>query len=222
MRVFRRIVLPCAALLASTAISLAYETRPRSVRITTQPGQSIQPMIEPVELPRPRDIDSSLTNPSGLAIQIIPKSTFAIGENMSLRVTTRKAGYLVVFDLDATGKLSQIFPNAISMSDPAGIRENGNLIAPSKALSLPETAAATPYQFVASEPFGTGMVVALLSDKPLQFIDLPELPATISGPEQALQFIRDTTKQLKIIPDTDQGRVEVPKWSITSATYTVR
>ena len=224
----RWLILACVALLSCPASAMAEpSSRQRSVRITSEtPRTSSTPTIVPdtafVERSQTRDIDSSINNPSGVSIEFSPKSIFAMGESMVLRVTTRKAGYLILFDLDATGKLTQIFPNAISMSDPAGIKENVNLIVPGKPLTIPNVGSLSSYQLVASEPIGSGLVVAILSDKPLQFIDLPEVPPSVTGLDQALQFIRDTTRLLKIIPDTDAGRVETPKWSFASVAYTVK
>jgi len=161
------------------------------------------------------------TKSDGLSVEAIPQSDFNIGQQISFRVTTEKSGYLVLVDVDAEGKISQIFPNLMVLSDPAGVNENANFLKAGQSLVMPDGSAASPYRFVAVPPSGTSMIVAILVDTPVQFIDLPDVPSQFAGQARAIEFIRDTARTLQILPATGRA-ARKPKWVFASAFYDVR
>ena len=50
------------------------------------------------------------TNTASVSLQILPSQTVNVGGKVSFGVTARKTGYLILVDVDAEGRMSQIFP----------------------------------------------------------------------------------------------------------------
>ncbi|XUJ35136.1 DUF4384 domain-containing protein [Bradyrhizobium japonicum] len=50
------------------------------------------------------------TNTASVSLQIRPSETVNVGGKVSFGVTARKTGYLILVDVDAEGRMSQIFP----------------------------------------------------------------------------------------------------------------
>ena len=79
----------------------------------------------------------------------------------------------------------------------------------------------TGFEFVASPPFGTAMVVAILSDLPVQAIDLPDIPATMTGRTDALNYLTKLAGDLRI-PGEGGGRLREARWSFDAKFYAIR
>jgi len=161
-------------------------------------------------------------NPAGIALDILPDSEVALGSRLGFKVTSEKPGYVVLVDIDAAGKLTQIYPNGQSLTTPAGQLPTDNQIRPGAPLVLPAKRADLNYEFVASPPAGVGMVVAILSQQPVQMVDLPDVPAAIAGKASAADYVRDNTRTLKIIPADSVDVVEDPKWSFSTRFYKIK
>jgi hypothetical protein len=128
-----------------------------------------------------------IPNPAGLAMQILPGPDIAVGSQVSFQVSSKKAGYLILVDVETTGKLVQIYPNPMSLMLPGGVRENANFLRPGKPVRIPDRE--NPYsgfEFVASPPTGTAMVVAILGDRQVQLVDLPDVPGSLAGSASAV------------------------------------
>jgi hypothetical protein len=194
----------------------------RSVRVTGAPSAP-QSSSTPATPSVPPDFQlPEAENSAGIAIDVLPSAIFDLGSKISFRVSTHKPGYLILVDVDSSGKLSQIYPNAISMSGASGAKDNANYLKASRPTTIPNKPSGAGFQFVTSLPEGTGMVVAFLCDKPIQFMDLPDVPAPLVGQPQALEFLLTATKELKVIPTNDAGRLEDAKWSISSRFYLIK
>ncbi len=159
-------------------------------------------------------------NAAGVSLDLIPDLEIAAGSKVGFRITTRRAGYLILVDVDASGKLTQIFPNTMTASHSG--REASNLVKPGRPLTIPQFG--SPYagfEFVAEPPAGVAMVVALLSDKPVQLVDLPNAPPPAVAPGETLKYVRDQTRSLKV-PSSDGGQLEQPNWSFDSKFYVIK
>jgi hypothetical protein len=162
-------------------------------------------------------------NPAGIAVEILPRAELKIGEKIALRVATRKQGYLVLVDVDATGKLTQIYPNRRSLLAAQDGQENINLIKPGRSVTIPEIG--NPYagfEFVAAPPTGVAMVVAILSDRPVQMLDLPDVPSSLIGQGGAISYLTDWTRNLRIASGDASGRLEEATWSFDAKLYVIR
>lgn len=198
----------------------------RSVRIIEEPsaeapapGAELEPP-QPSSAP-PHERRKSAGAGAGVRVDILPKEEFALGAPMTFRVTAEKPGYVVLVDVDAQGKLSQIYPNMVTLSDPAGIDEKANFLRAGQSITLPDARAGT-FRFIASPPTGVGMVVAILSDTPLQVIDLPDVPTALAGQNKAADFVMETTRTLQILPADGERPARAPKWAFATRFYGIK
>src|SRR5687767_2836965 len=116
-RLALKIVIPALAVALATLPAQAQgdgADNSRAVRIIeTPPGQPAAPVLG---APPMGDVDirrSSINvpNPAGVELAILPDVELSPGARVSLRIGTRQQGYLIVVDIDPTGKLTQIYPN---------------------------------------------------------------------------------------------------------------
>lgn len=164
-------------------------------------------------------------NAAGLSMQILPGPDITAGSQVSFQVSSKKAGYLILVDVDATGKLVQIYPNPMSLMGPNGVREKSNFIQAGKTLRIPDRGNAySGFEFVASPPIGTAMVVALLSDRPVQLVDLPDLPGSVAGSASAADYLTKLANELRI-PSGGKGATDQlaeAHWSFDVKFYAIR
>jgi len=157
-------------------------------------------------------------NPAGVAIEILPGAEVEVGAKMAFRVSTKRPGHLILVDVDAEGRLTQIFPNRYSLMTPRGGQPKSNLIRPGRPVEVPDLG--NPYagfEYVAEPPAGSGLVVAILSDQPVQLVDLPDVPLSLVGQRAAFNYIYDLARTLRITPEDENGKVTEPKWSFAAA-----
>lgn len=166
-------------------------------------------------------VSTKAANAAGLSLEMTPGSDIAIGTKVSFRISTRKEGYLVLLDVDASGKLTQIYPNPMSLMTASVGRQNSNLVKPGKPVLIPNPTDATGFEFVAAPPQGTAMVVALLGDRPVQVIDLPDIPGNLLGQTDALGYLSSLAQELRI-PSGDSGQLQPIKWSLDAKFYSIR
>jgi hypothetical protein len=181
----------------------------------------------PVALPAPpKELPAasiSVENSAGVAIDILPGNKLHIGEKIMLRVSTKRAGYLVIVDVGANGKVTQLYPNVRSLMTMSRERIRANLIQPGHAIRIPNPL--NPYagfELVASPPTGIATVLAMLSERPVQVVDLPDVPATMVGRAQAVGFLRDAAQKLLIAAADGAGSFEPARWSFDAKFYAIR
>jgi hypothetical protein len=163
-----------------------------------------------------------VANAAAVAVDIIPGPNIAVGSRVSFRISTKKAGYLILVDVDAAGKLTQIYPNPISLLANSAGRQNANYLKPGKSVLIPNPADPfAGFEFVAAAPFGTAMVVAILSDRPVQLVDLPDIPDSLTGQASAVAFLTKLAGDLRI-PEGDGGRLQEARWSFDAKFYAIR
>jgi hypothetical protein len=145
-----------------------------------------------------------------------------VGGKVTFRVSAKRPGYLILVDVDAAGRVTQIFPNRGSLLR-IGSRENLNLLKPGRAMTIPEPGNAyAGFEFVAAPPTGTAMVVAILSDRPVQMLDLPDVPAEVAGQPEALNYIADAARSLRIASASESRGLLEARWSFDAKLYVVR
>ena len=197
MRRAAALALCLAALLAGAAQALA------QVRLTPAPPGATQ-----------------APNPAGLTLEIVPGPQVKIGQNVWFRASAAKPGYLVLIDVDPNGKLTQIYPNLESLRIPAGGDGESNRLRPGRAVSVPDPASPIAnFEFVVEPPAGPGLVVGLLSPHPVQHVDLPETPVAKLGTPEAIDFIFNQARALRIV--SERGLID-PQWSLAAAPYEIK
>jgi hypothetical protein len=78
------------------------------------------------------------------------------------------------------------------------------------------------FEYVAEPPLGVGTVVAILSDRSVQMIDLPDLPETITGQQAAVDYLYTVAQGLKIAPADKPGEFIDGVWSFDAKSYQIR
>jgi hypothetical protein len=184
-----------------------------------QPALPPGPDMSPARLER-LNATVKVENPAGVSVDLIPRLEVAAGSKIGFRVAAKRQGYLILVAVDPAGKLTQIFPDP---SGPThGLRDATNFIRPGHPLTLPQVG--TPYagfEFVADRSTGIAVVIALLSDKPVQVVDLPDTPLPGFAPDETLKYVRDQARTLKV-PNPNSGELEQPNWSIDGKFYLIK
>ena len=195
----------------------------RAVRIIeTPPGQPATPPPV-VSAPPMGDVDIrrpiKVQNPAGVELAILPDVELAAGTRVSLRIATKQQGYLIVVDVDPTGKLTQIYPNRHSLQLLES-RETLNLIKPGQPITIPNRHNPfAGFEFVASPPSGVAMLVAILSDRPVHLVDLPDVAPPQNG-QAAFDQLMEVARQLRIA--REDGALAETKWSFDAKLYLVK
>lgn len=162
-----------------------------------------------------------LANSAEVTIEMMPGQTVSVGSRVSFRIASKKAGYLVLIDVDATGHLTQIYPNTASLVRTS--KPNGNFIKPGGKLTIP--LATDPYgggvEYVVLPPNGEAMIVAILSPQPVQILDLPDVPPEARSQSDALAFLAKWTSELRI-PDDATRQLREVRWSFNAKPYSIR
>ncbi|MGZ2504915.1 hypothetical protein ACVINI_005460 [Rhizobium beringeri] len=160
-------------------------------------------------------------NEAGVAVDVLPGTAVSIGDKVAMRVSTKKSGYLILVDIDASGKLTQLYPNKRSMGLKPTAKSGDNRLDPAQPVVVPD--ARNPYtgfEYVVEGPAGVGMVVAILSDKPIEVLDLPDVPTPLVGQRAAFNYVYDLARSLRIVGDDETGAQG--KWSFDSKFYRIR
>jgi hypothetical protein len=167
-------------------------------------------------------VQVKLNNPASVNIEIMPEAEVKIGAKIFFNVSTKKSGYLILVDVDASGKVTQIYPNLHSMTIPHGATENTNLLKSDRYVSIPDpNNAFAHFEYVAEPPPGKGMILALLSAKPVHVVDLPDVPPDLLGSDEAVTYLYDAACALRIAPHEANAPLADPQWSFVAKLYSI-
>ena len=172
---------------------------------------------------KPEDVPQSALvhgNTAGLAVDFVQGAQLKVGQSAQVRVTTQKTGYLVLLDVAADGKVTQVFPNALSLSSPTGGRKGSNLVAPGRPLLVPNPK--NPYEHFTWEieaPTGEGRLIAILSKDPLRSVSVPERPTTLDTSASGDLVARIAYELLR--EPMIAGRVQRREWSLVQTPYRI-
>ena len=214
--------LVCLVVFASAAAAQG-APQGRSVKILTDVPDAIAPAAIPsMSTAKLASLNAGMKtdNAAGLSLDLIPSGEIIAGSKIGFRITTKKPGYLILLDVDAAGKLTQIFPE--TATETGAIRDTPSMVKPGKPLIIPPIG--SPYanfEFIAQPPAGVGMFVALLCDKPVQVVDLPNAPPPAFAPGDTLKYVRDQTQAL-VIPLQNANRLDRPSWSFDGKIYLIK
>jgi hypothetical protein len=152
-------------------------------------------------------------NAAGLAIDILPSKQVRIGDSITARLTSGRAGSLILLDVSAEGQLVQLFPNEVTVKHGSDGR-----IRPSEPLLVPDNYYG--FKFTAGEPAGKGTLIAIVAEDLVSFDDL-------TGPHGDFEPIGDSKSYLatlgrKLRTISFRGRANrALEWSVTTADYEV-
>jgi Domain of unknown function (DUF4384) len=165
------------------------------------------------------NVPAGIPNPAGVSLEISPGPSVGVGTKVSFRVTARKPGYLLLIDIDANGNMSQIFPSPemiVQSQDAAR-----NFIKPGEELLIPNAEARKRgFDYVITPPTGEAAVVAILSERRVQILDLPDTQQPRTEAE-TIGYLTGWTSALRV-PDLDSGKLQPSSWSFDIKPYSIR
>jgi hypothetical protein len=163
---------------------------------------------------------SDIPNPANVSLRMSPGQSVSVGTKISFQVTAKKPGYVLLVDIDANGTISQIFPSPemIGQSPEAA----ANLIRPGEELLIPNPAAQKRgFEYVVTPPIGEATIVAILSDRRVQIIDLPDNAEKLRTEAEIISYLTRWTSELRI-PDPATGKLQQSNWSFDIKHYTIK
>ena len=167
-----------------------------------------------------RNTVMAVPNTANVSLQMNPDQSVSVGTKISFRVTTKKPGYLLLVDIDAGGKMSQIFPSPemIVQSQEAAT----NFIKPGAELLIPNSEAKKRgFEYVITPPLGEAAVVAILSDRRVQIIDLPDDTPKQPTEAEIISYLTEWTSKLRV-PDPGTGKLQPSNWSFDIKKYSIK
>ncbi|HEU0148290.1 MAG TPA: DUF4384 domain-containing protein [Bradyrhizobium sp.] len=157
---------------------------------------------------------------ASVSLEILPGQTVSIGSKVSFGVTARKAGYLILVDVDPEGRMSQIFPTSELLAQ-SGERDI-NLVRPGVEFVVPTPSARQRgFEYVVSPPTGSAVIIAILSERSVQLIDLPGTPRKLQAGADALSYLAAWTSELRV-PDSGSGKLVPNNWWFDIKAYSIK
>lgn len=193
----------------------------RSVATTSSAIPPVHPAITVAQNASGRSNDAiEIPNTAKVSLQMNPDRTVTVGTRISFRVTAGKPGYLLLVDIDANGKMSQIFPSPemIVQSEEG----SANFLRPGEELVIPNSAAQkSGFEYVITPPAGNAAVVAILSDRRVQLLDLPDDAQKPRTEAQTIRYLAGWASELRV-PDSGTGEMQRSNWSFDIKRYSIR
>jgi len=152
-------------------------------------------------------------NQAGLALEILPAARVRLGQEMAFRVTAAASGYLVVFDVNAAGQVTQLFPNRYSAASG-----KGNRIAAGEPVRIPD--AYYGFRFTAGEPTGPGLLFAILTQDPIPLDDLLMANKDLEPVANPSAYLAILAGRLRLPVGKDGGQ-GTAVWSKAAAAYQI-
>jgi hypothetical protein len=165
------------------------------------------------------NVPANIPNIAGVSLQMSPGQSVSVGTKISFRVTTKKPGYLLLIDIDANGNMSQIFPTPemiVQSQDAAS-----NFIKPGEELLVPNSEARKRgFDYIITPPTGEATVVAILSERRVQILDLPDTQKPRTEAE-TISYLTEWTSGLRV-PDSGTGKLQPSNWSFDIKPYSIK
>lgn len=207
----------CDEVGAVCRLGLMPQLRAPAAFLTTSLQAGLRPTIAGVA----RKQIPKIQNSAGVTVEVAPMVEAGPGQPFSVKVTSRKTGYVILVAIQPDGRLAQVYPDPALAETakaqrklPAGARSLAemNLIQAGRSLTLPVKAPA------GRSMAGTSVIVAILSDRPVQLLDLPATPPNASDAIGGLVYVHDYARLLKVADRAGGGLRDV-EWSFDAALF---
>jgi secreted trypsin-like serine protease len=152
------------------------------------------------------------------AITINRGTKVQLGEDAVFDITSRVPGRVLLIDINAEGKVAQLFPNPFS---------DGKRVSGGETFTVPDQAS---YRFPAQEPLGRGKLVALVVPDSFNMAALKRarrekgfgVAAALSYFQNLIQLIRNATgaKGFGVV-GTDAGDDSLSGWAMADLDYEI-
>ncbi len=223
---FKRIGVAGLAIgLALAFTSTGARAEDRSVTIIEGAPEPTEPEAPPVVPPIPSTPGVMLrtTNPAGVHVDLVPGADLPVGTDVVFKVATEKPGYLILVDINADKQATQIYPNVMSLAQTQAKKAGTNLLKPGTPVEIPD--AKNPlarFVFRTEPPLGSGVIIAILSDQPVQLIDLPELPPDLPSSQAYVDAIDQSLRKLLVAQAGKPGKFDQGTWSLSAVEYSIK
>ncbi len=147
--------------------------------------------------------------------RVEPQNRFKVNDMMQIQIRSQHSGYFLLFDINSEGKLTRLFPNEFAKQ--SYVKAGQIVIIPDKSYG---------FDFVAGEPLGKGLLIALVVEDHLARVQelLPEAFEQIQA-QQAQTVLQQLRQQLnRTLPQEipGEGTVNRPiRWSIAVVDYEI-
>jgi hypothetical protein len=198
----------------------------RAVNIIESPGSAPGTAPSPALAPPPAAIDVHQAairtdNAAGVQLTILPDVELTAGTKVVFRIASEASGYLILVDVDPTGKLTQIYPNRHSLQ-VRDSPESLNFVKAGQTVTIPnQQNPFAGFEFVTAPPAGIAMIIAILSNRPVHMLDLPDVVPPQAG-QAAFDQLYEAARRLRIVRDEGAESLQEPKWSFDAKLYLVR
>jgi hypothetical protein len=170
--------------------------------------------------PDRNDAPANIPNTANVSLQMSPDQPVSVGSKIAFRITTKKPGYLLLVDIDADGKMSQIFPNPEMLVQSR--EAAANFIKPGEELLIPNaTARKRGFEYVITPPTGEAAVVAILSERRVQILDLPDKAQKPRTETETISYLTGWMSGLRV-PDPGSGELKPSNWSFDIKRYSIK
>jgi hypothetical protein len=152
-------------------------------------------------------------NKANLQVKILPHNRFKLGEAMKIQVHSDRNGYLLLFDINSAGKLTRLFPNKFSQRINGYVKKNQTITIPNRYYD---------FEFVAEEPLGSGLLIALLVEDELSAIQklLPSAFIQVQA-KNAQLMLQQLRQQLNQTLEQKNKANRPVNWSMVVVKYEI-
>ena len=154
-------------------------------------------------------------NAAGVRLEMVPSSRVRLGEEIKLRVHSGRPGHLLLVDVDADEKVTQLFPNEYSERFGAGAE-----IGAGRPVKIP-----SPYygfKLRAGEPVGRGILFAVVTEDPVSLDDLVSADRAFEQVADAPPWLLAIGKRLREPLMTKDGAwTRTRSWSYARLDYEI-
>jgi outer membrane protein OmpA-like peptidoglycan-associated protein len=188
---------------------------PTSTLVKSQPREAIDGALDeiaPMQTRPPKGTADEIHATGDVTVKIEPGTTVRVGELLSVSVTSRIAGSLIVYEEDAAGQVTQIFPNALSAGARPG--EARTTIGAGETVVVPGPS--DRFQLRVTPPIGSSRIIAIVLPTRVKVDDL-------TGPNAGMKPIADPQAVFQTLAGrvTRGVRVERSERAVGVRTYTI-
>lgn len=152
-------------------------------------------------------------NAAQIKIEVLPKDHVSSGEDIRFRVTSEKPGFLILLDINADGEVTQLVPNDVMAKHGRSAKMSSG-----QPVTIPD--AYYGFKFTASEPYGEGTLLAIVTEDKVNLDSLLDANRAMSVVAKPRQYLAELTASLlKIWHDDEQNRAL--NWSLATQKYTI-
>ena len=152
-------------------------------------------------------------NAAGVQLAIKPSARVRVGESVTYRVQSGRAGHLLLVDVAADGTVTQLFPNRFS--EQAG---EGAAVGAGRVVEIPN--AYYGFRLVASPPLGRGNVFAVVTEDPISLDDLLGPNRDLRPVAGAKDWLLALGKRLRA-PWLGEAGTREARWSAARVEYEI-